>query len=184
MASAPTPPSTIAEYRRLAHAFLVGCKLPAGSPAYVVMSSAPPLYRVQGIYPTQAAAEAAVAQPSPAGFTWTATELSARNIYQTTVPDLSRANQLVIMEEGDSTESNNRNASPEPDAATRDLLRYENIRAMELRITVNDTVVTFPLSPETTALFITRGAAETFLFSHYFAYFGPEYATTRLARML
>jgi hypothetical protein len=175
------PPSTIGEYRRIAHAFLVGCKLPAGSKAYVVMSTDPPLYRVQGIYGSLVEADTALKALELPGFAWTKGERDAREIIECVVPNMSDANQLKVRDEGYSTESqirlpDNQSAVPPGD------LTFENIEQVQLNLTVKGTVVTYTFPECTTAIFLTQGAADAFLFSQYHAYFGHDYEVERRKR--
>ena len=177
-------PSSIEEYRRIAHAFLVGCRFPAGTKVFVVMSNVAPLYRVQGMYASEAEAHAAVTSHKPRGFTWTSIELESRTIYQCEVPELGNANKICMLDEGSMTESGNADADKAPDQATLDALSLPNVQKIQVAITVHDTVVTYTLPNDTTAIFVTQGAADAFLFSQYYAYFGPEYAVERRLRTL
>ena len=175
------PPSTIAEYRRIAHAFLVGCKLPAGSKAYVVMSTEPPLYRVQGIYGSLEEADKALKARALPGFAWTPGEKGSREIIECVVPDMSDANKLTVRVEGYTTEANI--TSPDNQSAVPpDALKFENIEKVQLNITIKGTVVTYTFPGCVTAIFLTQGAADAFLFSQYHAYFGHDYEVERRKR--
>jgi hypothetical protein len=166
-------PSTVDEFRRVAHAFLAGSRLEEGSTAFVVASTVG-LRRIQGIYPSVDAAQSAAGDEVDARLGWTREEEHNRVIYPVRVPRSAFPNWVIVMEHPSWTDPVCVAPAPRFRPGTR---TFDQIRSAEVRVTWNDdTTTTYELSPDTDAVFITRGAAEMFAYPHYAATFGHAYA--------
>ena len=174
MATHKTPES-VHEYLRIAHAFMAGSRFAPGSTVFVVASTQAPLYRVQGVFANVSEADAAADGPVPGPHSpWSREEAASRVVYEVAVPRLWFTNEVDMIEHPSWTEwpcCEARFAIRSPN----DRPRFDQITAMELHIHTGDREFVYDVRKETDAIFITRGAAEMFLYPHYAAVFGHEY---------
>jgi hypothetical protein len=177
-------PTTIPEFRRLANAFLTGSRYPSGSEVYIVMSTRG-LRPINQVIPvdskdSEAAIDAALKDPSPAGFT--DEERGEQVVYRVTVPDVTRLNHILVGPHGWSGcrfLKHRHNADAPPEGAS-----LERIKSTSLHITWDNgktSVYDFP--PETDAIGLTRGAAELFALTVYQATYGDDYVRAFRARL-
>ena len=174
---APRKPETIPEFRRLAHAFLGGSRFASGSTVYVVMSTTAPLYRVQGIYETQAEAESVISHHVDPRLGWAKAEEDGRAVYDVTVPHLPFSNDVLVITKDEWTGEQCALPTP-PIRSADDRPPFREIESMELRINWSGRTTTYAIPATSIAVFITRGAAEMFLYPHYADTYGHEYAET------
>ena len=167
----PRKPQTVDEYRRIAHAFLAGSRYPTSSTVYAVMSTVPPLYRIQGVYPTVDEAEAVRAQPVPRTLGWSDAEAAAREIIEAVVPDKKDFDRVLMIAKDEWTGETLAYA----DAINPGESRSSEIESMELVVNYGTRQARYPLGRQVIAIFVTRGAAEMFLFPHVLDTFGHEY---------
>ena len=182
----PILPRTVDEWHRIAHALRWGAHVPAG-PVYVVMSTIPPLYQIQGISTGLTAARELFARDVDSEMHWTGEEVEARQIFgPIELPTLSYENTVSIIGKAWYTGSwlasglgvggTTPSAPPTPDEITA------------FRITIDWThdghsySRRWDLPRETMAVFLTRGAAEMFLYPHSESYFGRSYEDELRAR--
>jgi hypothetical protein len=169
---APRVPKSVPEYRRIAHAFLAGSRYPAGSNVYSVMSTVAPLYRIQGVFPSLREAESVLAAPVPPELGWSEAEAAAREIIEATVPETRNLDGVVVITKDEWTGE----TLGIPDASVYPgEIRSGQIESMELVINSRGGRVRYAIGPQVIAIFVTRGAAEMFLFPHVLDTFGHEY---------
>jgi hypothetical protein len=169
---APRLPKSVPEYRRIAHAFLAGSRYPAGSTVYAVMSTVAPLYRIQGVFPTYDAAEAVRLAPVPRELGWSDAEAAAREIIEATVPETRNLDGVVVITKDEWTGETLASADA---AINPGEMRSAQIESMELVVNYSAGQVRYPIGNQVIAIFVTRGAAEMFLFPHVLDTFGHEY---------
>jgi hypothetical protein len=172
---APRLPQSVPEYRRIAHAFLAGSRYPAGSTVYAVMSALAPLFRIQGVFPSLREAETVLAAPVPRELGWSDAEAAAREIIEATVPETRNLDGVVVITKDEWTGETLASADA---AINPGEMRSAQIESMELVINYGARQARYAIGKQVIAIFVTRGAAEMFLFPHVLDTFGHEYETT------
>src|SRR5262245_39700384 len=175
----PITPRNVDEWLRVAHALRWGSHVDADS-AYVVMSTVPPLYQVQGIRETIADARALYDDDIPDEMNWSTEEKSSRQIFgpvEVPAPWFEDAFAPIGKPWYTGTFAFNSlgigTGSPPGPPLPNELT--------SCRVTVGWTHEGesysryWDLSADTMAIFLTRGAAEMFLYPHYQAFFGFEH---------
>lgn len=160
---------------RLANAFAGGTHLEAGSNAVVSMSANPPLYRIAGVYASEA--DRRKQQPSEAELLqagWTRQDIAGlQTIHHVPVPALSYRNVLLMIEHTDWTEPTLRQPDAgDPFEKPGDRPELSDIRSIKITVESTKGTWSWNLPPTSDSVFITRGSAERILFPYYAAVYG------------
>jgi hypothetical protein len=178
-------PSGIDEWRRVVHALQAGTSI-TGQEAYLVASTVPPLYRVQGVVGSEAEARRLAASDVEAALGWSKQERNQRVIWgPIQLPDPGPKIRIEPCDHPYWTEMW-RPPPNRPPARVADPVLGEVTR-IELRIEwrrgeVEDGA-TWVMAPGTDAIFLTRGALETFAYPHLQAVFGNDYVRELHSRL-
>ena len=187
--AAPQPiiPNTVDEWLRIAHALRWGAHVSSRS-VYIVMSNVAPLYQIQGVTATLEAAQTLIGRDVSSLSRWTRAESAGRQIYgPIALPEAWFDNTFgpigkpwytgtQLGEEIAPPGGGRPPEPPEPNEITRCQLRVD---WMHDRRPYSGT---WDFSPDTMAIFLTRGAAEMFLYPHYEAFFGYAHEEALRAR--
>ncbi|HEV8233992.1 MAG TPA: hypothetical protein VGP84_05315 [Gemmatimonadaceae bacterium] len=180
----PALPTTVDEWLRIAHALRWGAHV-SGTSVYIVMSNVAPLYQIQGITTKLEDAQKLIRTEVSRLALWTRDEIDNRKLYgPIAVPETSYDNAFVPIGKGWYTGSYlaeeiiqpSGGKPPAPNEITKVQMRVEWTH--EGRKYTG----TWEFFPETMAIFLTRGAAEMFLYPHDEAFFGYEHEDALRAR--
>jgi hypothetical protein len=182
----PIAPRNVDEWLRVAHALRWGSHVDADS-VYIVMSTVPPLYQIQGIRASLQDARALLDQSIADEMNWSTAERDARQIFgPVEVPELSFENSFALVGKPWYTGSYFIDDIGIGTGSPPGLPKPNEITGC--RLTIDWTHGGEPysrywnLSPDTMAIFLTRGAAEMFLYPHDQAFFGHEHEQELRAR--
>ena len=180
----PALPTTVGEWLRIAHALRWGAHV-SGTSVYIVMSSVAPLYQIQGITTKLEDAQKLIRTEVSRLALWTRDEIDNRKLYgPIAVPATSYDNAFFPLGKGWYTGSYlaeeiiqpSGAEPPEPNEITKVQMRLEWTHQGR------PYTGTWEFFPETMAIFLTRGAAEMFLYPHDEAFFGYEHEDALRAR--
>ncbi len=170
-------PSTTEGWLRAIHAVRNGAP---GTEAWIVVADAPPLYRVQAVVTSRAAAEQVLTQQTPQD--WSADEMAGRVIWG---PITCSAYQ--VMDVFDPLPHNCWTESPTSpmlrNSARSQAINLLDVSNIRLVVSINGVDKTYTFPNATDAIFLTRGAREMFLYPQYGAFFGTEYMKALIERI-
>ena len=179
-ATQPTLPTSVDQWLRIAHALRWGAHV-TGRSVYIVMSNVPPLYQIHGVTTKLDDAQKLIASDVSKLARWTSQEIANRKIYgPIDVPDTTYENAFIPIGKGWYTGSYMAEEIIQPSSGKPPL--PNEITKVELRAEWTHQgrsyTGTWGFFPETMAIFLTRGAAEMFLYPHDEAFFGYAHEDT------
>jgi hypothetical protein len=172
-------PRTVDEWLRVAHALRWGAHVKDG-PVYVVMSDTAPLYQVQGVTTSLADARALLRQDILPDAGWEPPEVTSRRIFgPIELPETWFTNSFAPIGKPFYTGTQIGAELPLAPGGTSQLPAPYEVTRCQLRVDWEHDGTTYSrtwnFSPDTMAIFLTRGSAEMFLYPHYQAFFGYDY---------
>jgi len=187
--AAPQPilPTTVNEWLRIAHALRWGAHVSAGS-VYIVMSTVAPLYQIQGVTERLDDAQRLIAGEVSRLARWSRDEIANRKIYgPIALPEAWFDDAFAPIGKPWYTGTQIGEEIPPPGGGRPpEAPKPNEITKLQLRVDwVHDRrpyTSTWEFSRDTMAIFLTRAAAEMFLYPHDEAFFGYAHEDELRAR--